>query len=150
MAMAHSLVVAVLIGWLVFMFLLTSENDAMAGPSPSETTSKRQGDAEQGRKVFNGKGVCDYCHGRDGHLDQRPHLAPDTTAFIDRLNPKPPDLRNPSSLKLKTDEERFRLIRKGHLGTGMFPDITLTDKEIKDIVAYLSTLRQDTSSKGKP
>ena len=32
----------------------------------------------------------------------------------------------------------------------MFPDITLTDKEIKDIVAYLSTLRQDTSSKGKP
>jgi hypothetical protein len=77
-------------------------------------------------------------------------LAPDTTAFIDRLNPKPPDLRNPSSLKLKTDNERFRLIREGHLGTGMFPDITLTDKEIKDILAYLSLLRQDAPSKGAP
>ncbi len=145
-----SLAIAVLAGWLFLVSSLTSENVVRADPSPAVTTPKKQGDAEQGRKAFNGKGVCDYCHGRDGHLDQRPHLAPDTTAFIDRLNPKPPDLRNPSSLKLKTDEERFRLIRKGHQGTGMFPDITLTDKEIKDIVAYLSTLRQDTSSKGKP
>ncbi len=143
-------VVAVLAGWLVLASVLTSENDAKAGSSPAETTPKRQGDAEQGRKVFNGKGICDYCHGRDGHLDQRPHLAPDTTAFIDRLNPKPADLRNPNSLKLKTDNERFRLIREGHLGTGMFPDMTLTDKEIKDILAYLSALRQDASSKGKP
>jgi mono/diheme cytochrome c family protein len=145
-----SLVVAVLVGWLVLVCSLTSENDARASSSPAETTPKRQGDAEQGRKVFNGKGVCDYCHGKDGHLDQRPQLAPDTTAFIDRLNPKPADLRNPSSLKLKTDNERFRLIREGHLGTGMFPDMTLTDKEIKDILAYLSTLRQEVSSKGKP
>jgi len=147
---ALSLIVAVLVGWLILVSSLTSENDARAGPSPSKTTPKRQGDAEQGRKVFNGKGVCDYCHGRDGHLDQRPRLAPDTTTFIDRLNPKPADLRNPSSLKLKTDNERFRLIREGHLGTGMFPDMTLTDKEIKDILAYLSALRQDTSSKGTP
>lgn len=147
---ALSLVVAVLVGWLILLSPLTSENDARAASSPAEATPKRQGDAEQGRKVFNGKGVCDYCHGQDGHLDQRPHLAPDTTTFIDRLNPKPADLRNPSSLKLKTDNERFRLIREGHLGTGMFPDMTLTDKEIKDILAYLSALRQDAPSKEKP
>lgn len=150
MAGTIPLVVAVLVGWLILVSALTSENVARAGPSPSETTPKKQGDAEQGRKVFNGKGICDYCHGQDGHLDQRPHLAPDTTAFIDRLNPKPADLRNPSSLKLKTDNERFRLIREGHLGTRMFPDMTLTDKEIKDILVYLSALRQDTSSKGIP
>lgn len=145
-----SFAVAVLAGWLILLSSPASENDARAGSSPAETTPKRQGDAEQGRKVFNGKGICDYCHGQDGRLDQRPHLAPDTTAFIDRLNPKPADLRNPSSLKLKTDNERFRLIREGHLGTGMFPDMTLTDKEIKDILAYLSALRQDVSSKGTP
>ena len=129
-----SLVVAILAGW----------------PVLAETTSKRQGDAEQGRKVFHGKGICDYCHGRDGYLDQRPQLAPETTTFIDRLNPKPADLRNTSSLKLKTDGERFRLIREGHLGTGMFPDMTLTNEEIKDILAYLSVLRHDAPSKGKP
>ena len=145
-----SLVVAVLIGWFVLVFSLTFENDVRAGSTPAATTSKRQGDAEQGRKVFNGKGICDYCHGKDGYLDQRPHLAPETNAIIDRLDPKPADLRNPSSLKLKTDVERFRLIREGHLGTGMFPDMTLTNEEIKDILAYLSVLRRDASSKGKP
>ena len=54
-----SLAVAVLVGWLILVSSLTSENDARAGPSPSVTTPKRQGDAEQGRKAFNGKGVCD-------------------------------------------------------------------------------------------
>ena len=150
MAWALSLVVAVLIGWLVLMASLTSENDARAGSSPAKTTSKRQGNAEQGRKVFNGKGICYYCHGRDGYLDQRPQLAPETTAFIDRLDPKPANLRNPGSLRLKTGDERFRLIREGHLGTGMFPDATLTDEEITDTLAYLSVLRHDASSKDKP
>jgi mono/diheme cytochrome c family protein len=150
MAVALSFAVAVLIGWLVIMFARMSENDARAGFLPAQTTFKRQGDAEQGRKVFNGKGICYYCHGRDGHLDQRPQLAPETTAFIDRLAPKPADLRNPSSLRLKADDERFRLIREGHPGTGMFPDTSLTDAEITDTLAYLSALRHDASSKGKP
>jgi mono/diheme cytochrome c family protein len=141
-AWALALIVAVLIEWLVFMFSFASENDARADSSPAETTSKKQGDAEQGRKVFNGKGICNYCHGSDGHLKQRPQLAPETNAIIDRLDPKPANLRSPGSLKLKTDDERFRLIREGHLGTGMFPDTTLTDEEITDTLAYLTALRE--------
>jgi hypothetical protein len=44
------------------------------------------------------------------------------------------------SLKMKTDKERFRAIREGHEGTGMFPDSTLTDQEIRVTLAYLSVL----------
>lgn len=133
-AAALSLVVAVLTGWLVF----------------AETPPKRQGDAERGRKAFNGKGICYYCHGTDGHLDKRPRLNADTDKVIDELEPKPADLRKPGSLILKTDDERFRIIREGHLGTGMFPDTTLTDEEITDTLAYLSALRHDASPKGNP
>lgn len=133
-AAALSLVVAVLTGWLVL----------------AETPPKRQGDAERGRKVFNGKGICYYCHGTDGYLDKRPQLNADTNRVIDSLDPKPANLRNPGSLMLKTDDERFRIIREGHLGTGMFPDNNLTDEEITDTLAYLSALRRDASPKGKP
>jgi mono/diheme cytochrome c family protein len=119
---------------------------AMAGNPRSTPTMP--GDVERGKSLFNGKGICFYCHGRDGHVDQRPQLSPDTNAFVARLNPKPTDLRNPKSLKMKTDKERFRAIREGHEGTGMFPDSTLTDQEIRDTLAYLSVLRN--ASKDKP
>lgn len=115
---------------------------------PSSHTMKQRADAERGRDIINGKGICFYCHGRDGGIDQLPQLTPETTKIITRLNPKPPDLRNPDALKLKTDEERFRATREGHSGTGMLPDTTLTNEEILDVLAYLSTLRREASSKG--
>ena len=100
------------------------------------------GDAEMGRDLFNGKGVCHYCHGVDGFLNRRPSLAPDTKSMIDRLSPTPANLRSPDVLHLKEDQARFNIIRHGHLGTGMFPDHTLTDQDIKDLLAYLSLLRR--------
>ena len=100
-----------------------------------------RGDAERGRAVFNGKGICYYCHGTDGRPDRRPQLSEETTKVIARLAPNPPDLRNPGSLRLKSDPERFRAIREGHPGTGMLPDATLTDREIADTLAYLAVLR---------
>lgn len=102
----------------------------------------QQGDAERGRSVFNGKGICSYCHGMDGHLDQRPTLSQDTADVIARLAPNPPNLRDTGVLRLKSDKERFRIIREGHTGTGMLPDTTLTDQEITDLLAYLATLRR--------
>jgi mono/diheme cytochrome c family protein len=101
----------------------------------------QQGDAERGRSVFNGKGICYYCHGVDGRLDKRPALSKDTADVIARLAPKPPNLRDPRVLRLKSDRERLRIIREGHTGTGMLPDSTLTDQEITDTLAYLATLR---------
>lgn len=121
-----------------------------AGPSLNAGAAKRQGDAEQGRQVFNGKGICAYCHGIDGLKGRQPSLTQDTQQIIAQLSPKPPDLRNPHGLKLRTNKERFDAIREGHSGTGMFPNPTLTDEEITDVLAYLSTLRGDHLPQRKP
>lgn len=110
--------------------------------SALSSPAAEQGDAERGRTVFNGKGICHYCHGTDGDPDRRPRLNRETAEVIARLAPNPPDLRNPRVLKLKSDEERSRIIREGHTGTGMLPDTTLTDQEITDTLAYLATLRR--------
>ena len=114
---------------------------------PANTSGRTQGDAERGRAVFNGKGVCYYCHGIDGNKDQRPQLAGDTAALIAQLNPPPPDLRNRKMLRLTTDKARFNAIREGHRGTGMFPDTTMTTQELRDTLAYLAVLRQQDSKK---
>ncbi len=100
------------------------------------------GNAERGRAVFNGKGICYYCHGLDGRPDQRPTLEQHTAGVIAKLAPNPPDLRDMKGLKLKTDTERVHIIRHGHPGTGMLPDTSLTDQEIADTLAYLATLRR--------
>ncbi|MFM8550757.1 MAG: hypothetical protein ACKOCD_00315, partial [Nitrospiraceae bacterium] len=51
------------------------------------------GDAARGRSLFNGKGICFYCHGLDAHPDRLPKLALETAAYIAHLDPKPPHLR---------------------------------------------------------
>ena len=136
-----------LVGWLAIPFTHMSEMNAWAGSLPSPKSTKAAGDAERGRVVFNGKGVCYYCHGIDGNKDQRPQLAADTAALIAQLNPQPVDLRNPKVLRLKTDKQRARAIREGHPGTGMFPDTTMTTQELTDTLAYLALLRSEVSGK---
>ena len=113
----------------------------------SNSSATAQADAERGRAVFNGKGVCYYCHGIDGRKDQRPELAADTAALIEQLNPPPSDLRNRKGLRLASDKARFNAIREGHPGTGMFPDTTMTTQELTDTLAYLAVLRQQDSKK---
>jgi mono/diheme cytochrome c family protein len=115
------------------------------GPDVSAAGSKGQrlGDAEAGRSIFNGKGVCYYCHGMDGRRDKLPQLEAGTASLIARLDPQPADLRNPKSLKLTSDKLRARVIREGHPGTGMFPDNTISDQELTDTLAYLAVLRKE-------
>jgi mono/diheme cytochrome c family protein len=140
-----SLVGFLLVGWLAIQLTHMSEMNAWAGSQSSNKSTKAQGDAERGRAVFNGKGVCYYCHGIDGNKDQRPQLAADTAALIAQLNPQPVDLKNPKVLHLKTDKQRARAIREGHPGTGMFPDTTMTTQELTDTLAYLALLRREGS-----
>ena len=125
------------------LILMSQMNDAWASSPLSSKSTKAAGDAELGKAVFIGKGVCYYCHGIDGNKDQRPQLAADTAALIAQLNPPPVDLRNPKALHLKTDKQRARAIREGHLGTGMFPDTRMTDQELTDTMAYLALLRRE-------
>lgn len=136
-----------LVGLLAGQFTHMFEMNAWAGSPPSAKSAKAAGDAERGRAVFNGKGVCYYCHGIDGNKDQRPQLTADTTALIAQLNPQPVDLRNPKVLYLKTDKQRARAIREGHPGTGMFPDTRMTDQDLRDTLAYLALLRSEGSAK---
>jgi mono/diheme cytochrome c family protein len=137
-----------LVGLLASQFTHIFQMNAWAASPPSTKSTKTEGNAERGRAIFNGKGVCYYCHGIDGNKDQRPQLAADTAALIAQLNPPPVDLRNPKALYLKTDKQRARAIREGHPGTGMFPDTTMTTQELTDTLAYLSTLRREGSDKG--
>lgn len=121
----------------------------IAAGAPSDGSAKPKGSAEAGRSLFNGKGVCYYCHGVDGYRDRLPQLESKTTALITQLNPQPPDLRNPKTLHVTSDKARAKLIREGHLGTGMFPDTTMTDQELADTLAYLAHLRSEGSAKHK-
>jgi hypothetical protein len=138
-----------LVGCLVIQFIEISEMNAWAGFPPLSKNAQAEGNAERGREVFNGKGICYYCHGIDGNKDQRPQLAPDTAALIDQLNPPLVDLRNQKILVLKTDKQREHAIREGHLGTGMFPDTTMTTKKLTENLAYLALLRSEGSAKRK-
>ncbi len=124
-----------LLGWLVSSAGLTVW--ATSGVSAEEGRSKA------GRSLFNGKGLCSYCHGIDGHRDHPPRLNPETLALVAKLNPPPSDLRDPSRLRLTNDHERTKIIKEGHEGTGMFPDTTLSDQDIADTLAYLAVLREE-------
>ena len=125
------------------MEMVSVTNYACAESGQSSPSGKLKGNILRGRDIFNGKGVCYYCHGIDGYIGRPPRLAADTAALIAKLNPPPSDLRNPDELRLKTDKERARAIREGHPGTGMFPDITMTDQDLADTLLYLALIRKD-------
>ncbi|WP_447979389.1 c-type cytochrome [Candidatus Nitrospira bockiana] len=137
---------AALLGLIVLAWCAEIGTAPAAGPSGSAPP----GDPEAGRAVFNGSGICYYCHGRDGDPALRPDLSPQTADIIAHLNPPPPDLRRTGQLRLKNDAQRFRIIREGHLGTGMLPDPSLSDREIRDLLAYLAELRKEGPEAGTP
>lgn len=130
---------------LLFVSSLATEivSPAWAESSTAQPTGKLKGNILRGREIFNGKGVCYYCHGIDGYIGKRPRLEADTAALIAKLNPPPTDLRNPEVQRLKTNKERSRAIREGHPGTGMFPDTTMTDQDLADTLLYLALIRKD-------
>ena len=121
-----------------------------AASSPSQPIPKNEGNSEEGRKIYNGKGFCYQCHGYDGYLDRRPQMEPELSRLIDELDPKPADFRNPATLQSKNDQQRFDTVRNGHSGTNMFPKKFLSDANINDIVAYLSVLRSEGTRKVTP
>ena len=134
--------VLVVMSW-IGMGLISPSGYAWAESPISQQPGKLKGNILEGREIFNGKGVCYYCHGIDGYLHKIPRLEADTAKLIAKLNPPPTDLRNPNVLRLKTNKERARAIREGHPGTGMFPDTTMTDQNLADILLYLALIRKD-------
>ena len=135
--------VAASVAWLLSCVLIARETGASQQAIKAQPASEGHGNVAAGRNVFNGKGICHYCHGIDGYRDKPPPLAPDTAALIAQLDPAPADLRNPKTLRLKSDEARAKIIREGHTGTGMFPTTTLTGQELADTLSYLTALRNE-------
>ena len=136
--------------WAILVLFLGVES-LLVRPALSEMLSQQtpNGDPEKGRQVFHGRGICYYCHGQNGDPENLPELEPKTLRTVRGLRPQPPDLRRPKGLKLKSDSQRFQIIRDGHEGTGMLPDTTLSNQEIRDVVAYLGTLRATNKQRTK-
>lgn len=129
--------------------LLLSTTPSLALAESSGTGTALKGDTTRGQGLFNGKGICHYCHGIDGVIDKKPSLTPDTAAAIAKHAASAPDLRNRATQSLKDNKARFRAIREGHPGSGMFPDTTLSDQDIADLLAYLASLRQSQTAPHK-
>ncbi len=134
--------VLLVVSWLG-LELVSSSVYALAESPAAQASGKPKGNILQGRDIFNGRGACYYCHGIDGYLNRPPRLEADTAKLIAKLNPPPPDLRDAEVLRLKTNQERARAIREGHPGTGMFPDTSMTDQDLADILLYLALIRKD-------
>lgn len=133
----------------IFLIALMHSAENVSQAEPGKKSPALKGNAGQGQTLFNGKGICHYCHGVDGVIDKKPSLKPDTATVIAKLAATAPDLRNRAVLTLKDNKARFRAIREGHPGSGMLPDTTLSDQDITDLLAYLASLRQSQTSPGK-
>ncbi|QOJ36055.1 MAG: cytochrome c [Nitrospira sp.] len=106
--------------------------------------SSLQGDAKSGRTLYHEIGGCAVCHGIEGHLNRKPPISADLSKRLSRLAVPPANLRDPAKLKAQDDEDRYRSIKLGHPGTAMYPKNLLRDEDIRDLIAYLRTLREAT------
>lgn len=126
-------------------YLASIRNKDMRSPtSPSpEPAGLPEGEVESGQRLYHEIGGCFVCHGVEGHLHRKPNMSADLREKLSRLQPPPANLRDPASLKVEDDYDRFRSIKYGHQGTTMFPKQLLRDDDIWDLIAYLATLRGD-------
>lgn len=107
----------------------------------------------EGRALFNGKGACNTCHGRDADMftDVRredlfgvpPGYQPFPFTPFAGPSPRrlPPNLRDWFALRIRTDLELYRAIKDGIGGSTMTGTRHLSDREISDLIAYLNSLR---------
>ena len=114
-------------------------------PAASGAEGKPPGNARNGRAVFNGKGNCLACHGKDAYINRRPRQSPEIDRMIKDLTTPPTNFRKPATLQAKTSAILFRDIKDGHPSSAMFPKTFLTDQEIDDVVAYLLEVRDEVS-----
>ncbi len=84
---------------------------------------------EQGQALYNGKGACFNCHGKDGG-GNGPLAA--------QLNPSPRNFQHHGFWRHRTEGEIFWVIKNGSVGTSMVGfGGQLTDEEIWRIIQYM-------------
>jgi len=74
----------------------------------------------KGKEIYNGKGTCFVCHGKEGKGDG--------TAAAG-LEPSPRNFTNPAFHAARTDGELYWIIKNGSPGTAMIPMIGATIDE---------------------
>jgi mono/diheme cytochrome c family protein len=96
---------------------------ALTSPLPSSPEI-----VEQGKALYNGKGTCFNCHGKDGG-GNGPLAA--------QLNPSPRNFQHHGFWRHRTEGEIFWVIKNGSVGTAMVGfGGQLTDEEIWSIIQY--------------
>ena len=100
-----------------------AEARALASPLASSPET-----VAQGKALYNGKGTCFNCHGKDG--DGHGPVAA-------QLDPSPRNFQHQGFWRHRTEGEIFWVIKQGSPGTSMIGfDGQLTDEEIWTIIQY--------------
>ena len=83
----------------------------------------------KGKALFEGKGTCFNCHGKEGKGDGP------AGAFLD---PSPRNFNNCAFHKKRKDGELFWVLKNGSPGTAMVPFVptSLTEKEAWTVITY--------------
>jgi len=103
-----------------------AEARALTSPLPSSPEA-----IEQGKVVYDGRGACFNCHGKDGG-GNGPLAA--------QLNPSPRNFQHHGFWRHRTEGEIFWVIKNGSVGTSMVGfGGELTDKEIWSVIQYIRT-----------
>ncbi|MEK6618081.1 MAG: cytochrome c [Nitrospirota bacterium] len=97
--------------------------------NPIENTPEN---VAKGKALFEGKGTCFNCHGKEGKGDGPAGQI---------LNPTPRDFTNCKFHKKRKDGELFWVIKNGSTGTGMVPLIpaAINEEEAWTIINYERT-----------
>lgn len=100
-----------------------AEVRALASPLPDSAEI-----VEQGKALYNGKGTCFNCHGKDGSGNGMAAVG---------LDPSPRNFQHHGFWRHRTEGEIYWVIKHGSPGTAMigFGD-QLTDEEIWSIIQY--------------
>ena len=100
-----------------------AEARALASPLPDSAEI-----VEKGKALYNGKGTCFNCHGKDGSGNGMAAVG---------LDPSPRNFQHHGFWRHRTEGEIFWVIKHGSLGSAMigFGD-QLTDEEIWSIIQY--------------
>jgi mono/diheme cytochrome c family protein len=103
-----------------------AEARALTSPLPSSPEI-----VEQGKALYNGKGACFNCHGKDG--DGNGPVAA-------QLDPSPRNFQHHGFWRHRTEGEIFWVIKNGSVGTSMIGFVgQLTDDEIWSVIQYERT-----------
>lgn len=104
-----------------------AEAKALKNPIPNTPEN-----VAKGKALFEGKGTCFNCHGKEGKGDGPAGQI---------LNPSPRDFTNCKFHKKRKDGEMFWVIKNGSAGTGMVPLIpaAINEEEAWTIINYERT-----------